>query len=221
MRGKLLAAVSVSLLTTCGGQDFSRAPGNGEGPPRTAQTPPPGPCEPVPAEVPPDWRNGRRVQLRQPLLIPIGKDAGPVELTVQGAQQVQRIEDRFTDKGEYRVASGNQFLAVFYSFANRGRAEVEAANTVNKNMLAVVSDGQGWNRSDGAATCRTVSASAASLRPRTVSPETDVAPGDGYASVVVYTLPRDARDVSLVGFGHRLELPKPSKASAAQRSPSP
>lgn len=134
-----------------------------------------------------------------------GGNAGRVGITVKGVSNPSRVEDVFTDKGQFRTGTSDQFVAVEYEFKNLGKRKVEAANSVNETFVVADATGRAWLRADGTPDCSALSAGAA-VKAGATSPEGEVAPGKGYDTTVLYVVARDAKRLSWVGPGVRIPL---------------
>jgi hypothetical protein len=129
-----------------------------------------------------------------------------VRVRVTGSRMLGAVPAYFTKRERRFEAAGGRFLAVRYTVTNVGARATESASTIN-NLFNVAGTGTGpsYGRADVAAACTTVSPSVAKQF-HVASPETKLAPGDHYATVAVYVVPRGLGALRWASVGARREV---------------
>jgi len=175
-------ALACALLTACGSETYSGAKpeSEAEDPAKLVQE-----CPPIVAKAPASALN--QVQPGAEFTADLG-DGRQAELTVDGAQIVRSVPDRFGKSGSFRAPADASLLVLNVRFVNRSEESLEAADTIGKSF-DVRTDDNLFKRADATEACSTISPSSASEKDKTTSPETDVSKGDGYSTVLVYTVP--------------------------------
>jgi hypothetical protein len=190
----------LTWLTACGGTDYS-------GPPKQDQAVGQAGCRS------PQLSSDRRLSTpaRSPGqtfsvdLSDLTSAASRVSLTPRQAAVVDRVEDRFTDRGTYRPARGYRFVAVTFTFGNAGKDEIEAANSVGNIFVLATRGGRAWQRVDRTDGCTTVSSSLAAVE-KVTDPEAEVKPGGRYTTVIVYAVPESASPLVWYGAGDAVAI---------------